>query len=89
MIRIHIWVSGRVQGVSFRYFVKNSADALGVMGWVRNLPDGRVEAVLEGNEHEVSEMIKQCRIGPGGAHVKEIKVHEEQYINEFNSFEIR
>ena len=87
--RVHVWVSGIVQGVFFRANTKDLALRLGVNGWVRNLPDGRVEAVFEGEEEKVKEMIEFCKKGPPGSRVDEIDVKEEKYKGEFNSFEIR
>jgi acylphosphatase len=87
-IRVHIWVSGRVQGVSFRYYVREMANRLGVCGWVKNLPDGRVGAVLEGDESSVHEMTEFCRKGPRGAHVTDIEIKNERYTGESRSFRI-
>lgn len=69
---IHVLVRGHVQGVGFRYFVKQAADALGVAGWVRNLADGRVEAVLIGPEAEVQPVLDQIVRGPRNARVDEV-----------------
>ncbi|HZH08163.1 MAG TPA: acylphosphatase [Lautropia sp.] len=69
---IHVLVRGRVQGVGFRYFVKQAADALGVAGWVRNLHDGRVEAVLVGPEAQVQPVLDQMVRGPRNAQVDEL-----------------
>ena len=71
-VGIHVLVRGRVQGVGFRYFVKQAADALGVAGWVRNLHDGRVEAVLVGPEAEVQAALDQLVRGPRNARVDEV-----------------
>ncbi len=69
---IHVLVSGRVQGVGFRYFLKQSADTAGVGGWVRNLRDGRVEAVLEGPPDAVQEVLDDIGRGPPAARVEEV-----------------
>ena len=69
---IHVLVSGRVQGVGFRYFVRERAEATGVTGWVRNLRDGSVEAVLIGAPDAVQAMLDAIGRGPGGAHVDEV-----------------
>ena len=82
-------VSGRVQGVFFRYETKSLADELGVKGWVRNLPDGRVEAVFEGEETLVRRMIDFCRKGPPGARVTGVEIEWEEYKGEFKGFAIR
>ncbi|MEM3712977.1 MAG: acylphosphatase [Thermoproteota archaeon] len=89
MVRAHVYVSGRVQGVFFRYETKSLADRLGVKGWVRNLPDGRVEAVFEGEEETVMKMIEFCKKGPPGARVTDVKVEWEEYKGEFDRFSIR
>jgi acylphosphatase len=89
MVRAHVYVSGIVQGVFFRYETRRIAQELGVKGWVRNLPDGRVEAVFEGEEKTVNEMMEFCRKGPPGARVTGIKVEWEEYKGEFDSFTIR
>jgi len=69
---IHLLVSGRVQGVGFRYFLKESADRTGVAGWVRNLRDGRVEAVLQGAPAAVQAVLDDARRGPPAAQVAEV-----------------
>lgn len=89
MTRIHVYVSGMVQGVFFRYETRRLAQELGVNGWVRNLPDGRVEAVFEGEESLVDKMVEFCRKGPPGAMVTDVKVEREEYRGEFKSFIIR
>ena len=88
-VRAHVFLSGRVQGVFFRSETKYEAKKLGVSGWVRNLPDGRVEAVLEGEEKSVKELVEFCRRGPSGARVTGIDVMWENYTGEFKDFEIR
>ena len=70
-------MSGRVQGVWFRGSMQREAHAAGVGGWVRNLPDGRVEAVIEGTADQVERMLAWCRRGPGGARVDDVAVHDE------------
>jgi len=86
--RVHVYVSGLVQGVAFRWFVRRVARELGVKGWVRNLPDGRVEAVFEGEERAVERLVELCRCGPPAARVDEVKVLREEYKGEFDDFEI-
>jgi acylphosphatase len=70
-------VSGRVQGVWFRDSCRAEAERLGVAGWVRNLPDGRVEAAFEGEDAAVARMVEWCGIGPPRAAVVSVEVHEE------------
>ena len=77
-IRAHVFVSGRVQGVGYRYSTMDEASRLGVTGWVRNVPDGRVEAVFEGSKKVVEEIISWCQKGPRGALVKDVVVEYEQ-----------
>jgi acylphosphatase len=72
-VRVRVLVSGRVQGVFFRASCAEEARRLGVGGWVRNRPDGRVEAVFEGDESQVSEMVEWCRRGPPGARVEGVE----------------
>ncbi len=74
-VRAHVWISGRVQGVSFRWYTSDRAQQRGVAGWVGNLPDGRVEAVFEGGTRsDVEAMIDWCRTGPPGARVEDVEV---------------
>ncbi|SRR5579883_9343 len=77
-IRAHVLISGKVQGVGYRYATVDTASQLGLSGWVRNLPDGRVEAVFEGSPEIVEEMIRWCYQGPPAAMVKDIAVEYEQ-----------
>lgn len=88
-IRAHVLISGRVQGVFFRSNTKDHAIELGLNGWVRNLPDGRVEAVFEGTEKKIKEMIEWCKRGPGFADVSKVDVEFNGAGNEFKNFEIR
>lgn len=77
MRRAHVWVSGRVQGVFYRQSCLEEAVRLGVAGWVRNLPDGRVEAVFEGPPDAVERAIAWCRVGPRSARVSGVEVRDE------------
>ena len=86
--RAHVIVEGRVQGVFFRAETHQTALEFSVTGWVRNLPDGRVEAVLEGKSADVEKMIAWCRQGPPHAVVKKIDIHREEYRGEFDTFSI-
>lgn len=88
-VRAHVFVIGRVQGVFFRSETRYEAKTRGVKGWVRNTPDGRVEAVFEGEEEAVKELIEFCRRGPPGARVAKVDVKWEAYTGEFRDFEIR
>lgn len=77
-IRAHVFVTGRVQGVGYRFSTVDQAKELGINGWVRNLSDGRVEALFEGSKAAVEEMIKWCRKGPRAAVVKDVAVEYEE-----------
>lgn len=77
MVRAHVFVSGMVQGVNFRWYTLERARQRGVAGWVRNLPDGRVEAVFEGEEEGVRSMVDWCGRGPRSAHVSDVEVQWE------------
>jgi acylphosphatase len=87
-VRAHVLISGRVQGIFFRSETKLRARRLDVTGWVRNLGDGRVEAVFEGNETNVTQLVDFCKKGPSGARVANARVAWEAYTGEFCSFEI-
>ncbi|MDR0797618.1 MAG: acylphosphatase [Nitrososphaerota archaeon] len=87
-IRVHVYVAGHVQGVFFRQNTKRHAQSHEVCGWVRNLSDGRVEAVFEGEETSVKEVIDYCRHGPSLAKVSHVDVIFETYLNEFLDFKI-
>ncbi|MBS7655436.1 acylphosphatase [Candidatus Bathyarchaeota archaeon] len=87
-VRAHVFVSGLVQGVFFRWETRKNALKHNVKGWVRNLWDGRVEAVFEGEEEDVKKMIKFCEKGPPEAKVENIEVKWEKYKGEYATFEI-
>jgi acylphosphatase len=78
LIRAHVFISGRVQGVGYRYATVDTASQLGLTGWVRNLPDSRVEAVFEGAREVVEEMVRWCHIGPPAAVVQNVVVEYEE-----------
>ena len=83
-------VYGRVQGVFFRYFVRNIARNLGLKGYARNLPGGNaVEVQAEGNKQQLEELIEQLKIGPPGAQVKEVEINWSAYSGQFTTFSIR
>jgi len=85
-VRAHLLISGRVQGVCFRQSTLVEAQNLGVNGWVRNLMDGRVEAVFEGEEHSVKTLVNYCRQGPPAARVNNLEVSYGPYKGEFSNF---
>ncbi len=82
--RVHLFVSGRVQGVGFRYSAVGAARRIGgLAGWVRNLDDGRVEAVMEGTREKLEELVAWCRVGPPAARVEDVEVLWEPATGEF------
>ncbi|MBZ0155272.1 MAG: acylphosphatase [Alphaproteobacteria bacterium] len=87
--RAHLLISGRVQGVYYRGFTEEVAHSLGLKGWVRNLPDRRVEAVFEGERDAVEQAILKCKQGPPAAHVTGIDVTWEEPMEGLKDFEIR
>ncbi len=86
--RAHIFVSGRVQGVFFRDHTQRWASTLGLSGWVRNLYDGRVEAVVEGEGENIEELIAKLKQGPPMADVTKVETTWESYKGEFDGFRI-
>jgi len=88
-VRAHIIVSGQVQGVFFRAKTQQTAEELGLTGWVKNLSDGRVEAVFEGEKPQVEQMLKWAKSGPRGASVRDLELTWEDFKGEFSSFDIK
>lgn len=89
IVRAHVHVEGRVQGVFFRANTCEEALSLGIAGWVRNCADGKVEAIFEGEKEAVQKMIDWCHIGPSGAHVRNVNVNWEEPTKEFKTFSIK
>ncbi len=87
-VRAHVFISGIVQGVFFRQKTKQQAQNLEVTGWVRNLDDGRVEAVFEGKEDSVKALVDFCRKGPRGALITNVDVEFETFSGEFKNFDV-
>jgi acylphosphatase len=87
--RVHIYVSGQVQGVYYRQHTAAMARELRVEGWVRNLTDGRVEAVFEGEENAVNALVRWCKKGPEYATVTRVEVEVERYTGNFHDFSVR
>ena len=87
-VRAHVIVTGRVQGVYFRGNTRKEAQKLNVNGWVRNLPDGRVEAVFEGKKEYVEKLIDIVHEGPSHAYVTDLKLEWLDYKDEFTDFQI-
>jgi acylphosphatase len=87
-IRVHLIISGKVQGVYFRYNTQIIASQHNVTGWVRNLAGGQVEVVLEGDEINIGHVIRWCKTGPPGAEVENVDIQSERYIGEFKGFNV-
>lgn len=88
-VRYHIFIEGKVQGVGFRNYIKRKAELLNITGWVKNLDDGRVEAVLEGEKMDVEQLIDHCYEGPRTANVHSIEEQEEEPMDEFGGFDVK
>jgi acylphosphatase len=86
--RAHIIVSGRVQGVAFRYYIERWASSLSLSGWVRNRPDGKVEAMAEGEEGDVQDLIRRMKEGPPMAQVDGLDVEWQGYLGDFEGFRV-
>ena len=89
MKKVHVFISGKVQGVFFRAETQRAATGLKLNGWVRNVPDGRVEAVFEGEDTNIDKMLAWCHIGPPAARVQEVIAEEALYTAEFENFIIK
>ncbi len=87
-LRAHVFISGRVQGVNFRWFTQRKAQELKLTGWVRNLWDGRVEAVFEGDEAAVRQAVAWCHHGEPPARVSEVEVTFAPYTGQFTGFRV-
>jgi acylphosphatase len=86
--RVRLFVTGRVQGVFFRQSLKAKSIQNDVFGWVKNLQDGRVECLLEGNAKNISVLVKWANTGPANAIVENVEVHNEKFDNEFTKFDV-
>ena len=86
--RVRLIVTGRVQGVFFRQSLKAKAIQNNIFGWVKNLQDGRVECLLEGNEENISILVEWANSGPANAIVENVEVHNEKFDNEFTKFDV-
>lgn len=87
--RAHLFIEGVVQGVFYRSFTRSVAQSLGLRGWVRNLYDGRVEALLEGKKESIQRAIQECYSGPLGAKVTNIEVKWEEFKGDLQGFAVR
>jgi acylphosphatase len=88
-MRLRLRISGRVQGVCYRWYTRDTAADLGLCGWVRNLPDGAVELVAEGPREKLEQLLGWCRRGPDLARVTDIQAEWEEATGEFHQFSIR
>jgi len=86
--RIRIIVTGKVQGVFFRQALKVMAKKNNVFGWVKNLKNGRVEAVLEGDEEKINRLVEWSHGGPANARVEDVEIHNEKFSGEFKKFDV-
>ena len=86
--RIRIFVTGKVQGVFFRQSLKVMAKKNNVFGWVKNLKDGRVEAILEGSEEQIGRLLEWAHRGPANARVDDVEICNEKFANEFSKFDV-
>lgn len=88
MHAVHVYISGTVQGVGYRQFVKHHAKRHSLVGWVKNLPDGRVEAFLQGEKEKVKHVLKVCENGPMLSQVKHVALQWEEPLTELTEFVI-
>ena len=87
-VQKHIFISGRVQGVGFRAFIRREAAVLNIKGWAKNLVDGRVETIIQGDKKKVSQMIAKLREGPSYAKVENLNINDEK-PTDFSDFKIK
>ena len=87
-VRVQVTVHGRVQGVAYRYYTRLRALELGVNGWVRNVPDGSVEGLFEGDGPDIKTLVEWCSSGPPAARVEHVDVRDGVYCGEFEDFRI-
>jgi acylphosphatase len=87
--RVHLIISGRVQGVFYRAFTRETAIRHGLKGWVRNLYDGAVEALFEGDKNAVEVAVAECFKGPPSSHVEHIEIEWDVWTGEFETFSVR
>ncbi|NDB47308.1 MAG: acylphosphatase [Nitrososphaeria archaeon] len=87
-LRVHLFIKGKVQGVFFRQAMKVTAKKNNATGWVKNLKDGRVEAIIEGEDLDVSNVVEWCHAGPANARVEDVEIRNEKFKGEFEKFEV-
>ncbi|PRX29791.1 acylphosphatase [Orenia metallireducens] len=88
-VRKHLYISGHVQGVGFRWYTNQQANNLGITGWVKNLNDGRVEAVLVGDKLKVNKMIDLIKQGSPLSEVEDLEIIDEEFQDEFSKFKVK
>ena len=89
MKRVKISISGEVQGIYFRAFIKDRANELGLTGYAKNTPDKKIEVIVEGHELKINKLIEQCREGPSGAKAINISTTTQQHTGEFKQFRVK
>lgn len=89
LVQIYVLISGQVQGVEFRDFIRRTANQMKVYGYVKNLPDGKVAAVLAGPEADVNKVLEKLRVGPASAEVTDVKIEKREFSGEYRDFQIR
>lgn len=88
MKQVHLLIAGFVQGIGFRQFIKHEARKRGVAGWVRNLPNGTVEALLQAKKPILDEMITFCKKGPMSTQVKDVAIEWQEAASQYSDFSI-
>lgn len=88
MIRFHVFIYGIVQAVGFRNYIRTKANKLSIKGWIKNLEDGRIEAVFEGEDENINEILEYCKKGPYLAKVDNLIIKEEEYESKFKEFRV-
>lgn len=89
MEQVRLIISGRVQGINFRHFARQHAEKLDIKGFVRNLPNGSVEVVAQGEADNLKVFVRECNRGPLLARIDDVKIINEEPTNEFEGFEVR
>ncbi len=89
MKRVKILISGEVQGIYFRAFIKDRANELGLTGYVKNTPDKKIEVIVEGHELKINKLIEQCKEGPIGAKFINVSTTTQPYTGEFKQFRVK
>lgn len=88
MNSVHLYISGKVQGVNFRYFTKQKADSLNIQGWIKNLFDNRVEVMAVGQKDNLYQFIEWCKQGPPSAHVTDVELKSQDVTDKYSDFTI-